>query len=94
MQLSAASNKGDNAMARKMPKKAQAGFEGVDISYLGSKDESAEERTVESRRKLREMLESQIQAYIKNGGEIEQVDTHVAAEPSQKPQSSYGNRPI
>lgn len=81
-------------MARKMPKKAQAGFEGVDIGFLGSRDESAEERTVESRRRLRAMLDAQVQEFIHRGGEIKTVDTHITADPPKKPQSSYGNRPI
>ncbi len=81
-------------MARKTPKKAQAGFDGVDIGFLGSKDEAAEQRTVESRKKLRKILEAQIQDFIKKGGQIKEVDTYVTADPPKRPQSSYGNRPI
>ncbi|MDP0589581.1 MAG: hypothetical protein QS748_10490 [Candidatus Endonucleobacter bathymodioli] len=80
-------------MARKKPNKA-AGFDGVDISYLGSRDEPAEERTVESRNKLRKSLSSQIEEFLSKGGEIEEVPTNVTAEPIQKPNGQYGNRPI
>ncbi|MDP0561827.1 MAG: hypothetical protein QS721_05640 [Candidatus Endonucleobacter sp. (ex Gigantidas childressi)] len=81
-------------MARKKPNKAIAGFDGVDISYLGSRDEPAEERTVESRNKLRESLSSQIEEFLSKGGKIEEVPTNVTADPPQKPGGEYGNRPI
>ena len=81
-------------MARKMPKKAQLGFEGVDINFLGSKEEAAEQRTVESRKRLRKILDAQIQEFIAKGGEIQEVDTHITSDPPKKPQNFYGNRPI
>ena len=40
------------------------------------------------------MLDSQVQEFINNGGEITQVDTYVTADTPKKPNSSYGNRPI
>lgn len=81
-------------MARKKPNKAVAGFDGVDISFLGSRDEPAEERTVESRKKLRASLDAQVEAFLKNGGEIETVKSNITADPPKKPTSEYGNRPI
>ena len=81
-------------MARRKPKKAAAGFDGIDISYLGSRDEPAEERTVESRKKLRESMDAQIQEFLKNGGEIEEVSSNISADPPKKPCSDYGNTPI
>lgn len=81
-------------MTRKTQKKIKSEFNGVDINYLGSKSELAEERTVESRKKLREMLDTQVQQFIDSGGEITHVDTNVTTESVKNPQSSYGNRPI
>ena len=81
-------------MARKKPKKADAGFDGVDISFLGSRDEPAEERTVESRKKLRASLEAQVEEFLKKGGKIQTIETNVSADPPKKPSSEYGNRPI
>ncbi len=81
-------------MARRKPRKAAAGFDGIDISFLGSRDEPAEERTVESRKKLRASLDSQIEAFLKKGGEIEEVESNVTADPPKKPSGEYGNRPI
>ena len=81
-------------MARRKPNKAATGFDGVDIGYLGSRDEPAEERTVESRKKLRESLNNQIEEFLKKGGKIEEVPTNVTADPPKKPNGEYGNRPI
>lgn len=81
-------------MARRKPKKADAGFDGIDISFLGSRDEPAEERTVESRKKLRASMEAQIEEFLKKGGEIEEVPSNITADPPKKPSSEYGNRPI
>ena len=81
-------------MARRKPKKADAGFDGIDISFLGSRDEPAEERTVESRKKLRASMDAQIEAFLKSGGEIEEVPSNISSDPPKKPTSEYGNRPI
>ena len=81
-------------MARRTPKKAAAGFDGVDIGFLGSRDEPADQRTVESRKKLRESLNNQIEAFLAKGGEIEEVPSNVTADPPKKPSGEYGNRPI
>ncbi|WP_216636469.1 hypothetical protein [Endozoicomonas ascidiicola] len=81
-------------MARKKPTKAAAGFNGADIGFLGSRDEPADERTVESRKVLRESLDSQIEEFLKKGGEIESVPSNITADPPQKPSGDYGNRPI
>ena len=81
-------------MARKKPNKAATGFDGVDIGYLGSRDEPAEERTVESRKKLRESLNNQVEQFLKKGGKIQEIPTNVTADPPKKPSGDYGNRPI
>ena len=80
-------------MARKKPTR-KAGSEGPDFSYLGSRDESPEERTVESRKRLREKMEKEIEEYLAKGGKIEQVPSNIISDPPKKPESNYGNRPI
>ena len=82
-------------MARKKSAKnnsSEAG--GPDFSYLGSKDESPDERTVESRRRLREMMNAQVEEFLAKGGKIEEVSTDLLASPPKRPESNYGNRPI
>ncbi len=80
-------------MARKKPTR-KPGSNGPDFSYLGSRDEPPEERTVESRKRLRETMDKQIEDYLAKGGTIEQVPSNVVSSPPQKPESNYGNRPI
>ena len=80
-------------MARKKPTR-KAGNDGPDFSYLGSRDESPEERTVESRKRLRAKMEKEIEEYLAKGGKIEQVPSNIISDPPKKPESNYGNRPI
>ena len=80
-------------MARKKPQKSDV-VDGVDFSYLGSKEELAEERTVESRRRLREMLANQIEEFLSKGGTIETVPSDIVTNPPKRPESNYGSRPI
>ena len=80
-----------------MPRKKAAkisGFEGVDISYLGSRDEPAEERTVESRKKLRANLDAQIEEFLKNGGHIEEIPSNFRSNEPKKPSQEYGNQSL
>ncbi|MCY4472293.1 MAG: hypothetical protein OXC07_05655 [Kistimonas sp.] len=82
-------------MARKKPaKKNNAATEGPDFSFLGSKDESPDERTVESRRRLRELLSTQVEEFLAKGGKIETVSSDMLTSPPKRPESNYGNRPI
>ena len=80
-------------MARKKPQKSDV-VDGVDFSYLGSKEELAEERTVESRRRLREMLADQIEEFLSKGGTIETVPSDIVTNPPKRPESNYGSCPI
>lgn len=66
----------------------------IDISYLGSREDSADSRTVASRKRLREQLSDEIQAFLAKGGKIDQVASHVTADPPKRPSSNYGQRPI
>lgn len=60
-------------MTRKRLSNLSSGFDGADVNFLGSRDEPAEERTVESRDKLRSSLQKQIDSFIKKGGKITEV---------------------
>ena len=80
-------------MARTKPKHLSTN-NGLDFSFLGSKDESADQRTVESRRRLRAMMSSQMEEFLKKGGKIQVVSANTTAPAPNKPESNYGNRPI
>ena len=65
-----------------------------DISYMGSREETADSRTVASRKRIRDQLSDEIEAFLARGGKIDHVDAHVTADPPKKPSSNYGQRPI
>lgn len=66
----------------------------VDLSYIGSKDESPEARNVKSRERVRSTLDSDIEAFLQAGGDIDNIEPNVMADPPRKPENSYGSRPI
>ncbi len=47
-----------------------------------------------ARNKAREEMAAEVEAFLARGGQIQQVDDNVMADPPRKPQSSYGSRPI
>lgn len=46
------------------------------------------------REDLRTELDRQVQDFLKNGGEIQDIEPNVMADPPKKPQNNYGSRPI
>ena len=56
--------------------------------------QEAEERTVASRQAQREEMDRQVAEFLSRGGQIQQVDPNVTADPPRKPESDYGSRPI
>lgn len=77
---------------KKKPKSAND--KGVDMDYIGSKEESAETRSVASRAKLRSKMNDDVEAFLKKGGKIQEIEPNVMADPPRKPVSNYGSRPI
>ncbi|MGI9288199.1 MAG: hypothetical protein ACR2P1_22635 [Pseudomonadales bacterium] len=63
-------------------------------NYTGSKDDCAEARTVAARDPIRSKLQSEIEAFLAQGGQITQVEACVRADPPRKPTSNYGSQPI
>ncbi len=61
---------------------------------LKNSDESPEEHTVDSRQKIRDQLQAQMDEFLSRGGTIQEVDAHVTADPPQKPGNNYCSRPI
>jgi hypothetical protein len=74
--------------------KGAAQDKGIDMDYIGSKEESAETRSVASRAKLRSKMDSDVESFLKGGGEIQEIEPNVMADPPRKPISNYGSRPI
>lgn len=67
---------------------------GVDLEFIGSKDEKAETRSVTSRTRLRSQVEEDIARFLQQGGAINHIDPDVTADPPRKPESNYGSRAI
>lgn len=57
-------------------------------------DDNIDAITIESRKEIRETIDDQVAQFIASGGQIEQVEANVTADPPQKPTSNYGSRPI
>ena len=47
-----------------------------------------------SRRKMREQLQSDVEAFLAMGGEIKQVERKLTSQPPTKPVNNYSSRPI
>ena len=66
----------------------------LDISYMGSREERADTRTIASRKRLHDQMTDDVEAFLARGGEINHIDAHVTADPPKRPISHYGQRPI
>jgi len=66
----------------------------VDLSFIGSREEVAESRSVTSRKRLRNQVESDIEAFLNKGGKISEIAPDVTADPPKRPESNYGSRAI
>lgn len=64
-----------------------------DMEFIGSAEEGVL-RSIASRQKLRNQMENQVEAFLKSGGSINEVEPNVMADPPRKPTSNYGSRPI
>lgn len=50
--------------------------------------------TSENRKSLREQMASEVEAFLKAGGRVQEVERGKRADPPKKPESQYGSRPI
>jgi len=64
-----------------------------DMEFIGSSEEGVL-RSIASRKKLRNKMDSDVEAFLKAGGKINEVEPNVMADPPRKPTSNYGSRPI
>lgn len=58
-----------------------------------ARDVGAEQLSVDCRKKVREQLNSEIEAFLARGGQIEHVDRRTSGDLTQKPDSGYRERP-
>lgn len=64
-----------------------------DMEFIGSTEEGVL-RSIASRQKLRTQVDSEVEAFLKAGGSIDEIEPNVMADPPRKPTSNYGSRPI
>lgn len=65
-----------------------------DVPVDAYKDDWAEGRTVAARDPVRAQLQSEIEAFLAEGGKITRVEANLRADPPRKPTSNYGSQPI
>lgn len=83
-------------MTRKQTKDTatESDAKNIDFEFMGSREESAENRTIASRERFRDQLTDEVEEFLSKGGHIDQVKPHETGSPISKPSSNYGDRPI
>lgn len=66
----------------------------IDLNFMGSLEETAESRTIASRKRIHDQVDADISVFLAKGGRISCVDSKVTSDPPQRPQYRYGRHPI
>ena len=61
---------------------------------MAKQQKQADTHNLESKQSVRAQLEADVDAFLANGGRIEQVEHNVMSDPPRKPESNYGGRAI
>ena len=56
--------------------------------------EVTSESPTEERNGVRDQLSSDVEAFLQNGGRVQQIADNVRADPPKKPNMTYGSAPI
>lgn len=68
------------------------------VSELESEDYdfeiNAEAASLRSRERIREQMASDVEAFLAQGGKIQEVEQGFQADPPRKPEGKYGSQPI
>ncbi len=62
--------------------------------YHTHADDMPNSATIAERKRQRDEVASEIEAFLSKGGGITTIDDNVRADPPKKPESNYGSRPI
>lgn len=77
---------------------SKSGADAEEVDDVSAEDLAAAAASAHSslaaRNKIRESLQSEIEAFLARGGKIQQVGDNVMSDPPKKPTSNYGSRPI
>jgi hypothetical protein len=66
----------------------------IDLNFMGSVEETAESRTVASRKRIHDQVDADISKFLAKGGRINRIDSKVSGDPPRRPNYRYGQRPI
>ena len=56
--------------------------------------ECSSESPAAVRDQVRRQLSSDVESFLKSGGQVKQIDNNVRADPPKKPSMAYGSAPI
>ncbi|GAA5315197.1 MAG: hypothetical protein AseanaTS_04010 [Candidatus Pelagadaptatus aseana] len=59
-----------------------------------AKEVGAEHLSVDCRQKVRDKLQSEVEAFLAGGGKIQQIEKNISGDPPQRPGNNYTSRPI
>ena len=62
--------------------------------YHSHNDDMPNSATIAERKRQRDQVASEIEAFLAQGGGITSVEANLRADPPKKPESNYGSRPI
>jgi hypothetical protein len=79
---------------KKAAAKSTEAITDVDMAFIGSSEEYAKGRTIDSRRRIRQTMNEDVEAFISAGGCISHIAPNVTADPPKKPGNRYGGRSI
>ena len=80
----------ETAASAKKDEKPKVHAEG----YHSHNDDMPNSATIAERKRQRDEVASEVEAFLAQGGGITAVDANVRADPPKKPESNYGSRPI
>lgn len=66
----------------------------VDNRAIDNKEEVSALSSLAARNKARQTVQADIDAFLAQGGRIQQVGDDIMSDPPKKPTSNYGSRPI
>jgi hypothetical protein len=67
---------------------------GITMAQAAVVEECSSESHEEIRKNMRRQLNNDVESFLSSGGQVQQVENNVRADPPKKPSMSYGTAPI
>jgi hypothetical protein len=68
--------------------------DGVEAVPNSGRDTGDDSYSIAARERLRNEMANDVEAFLRRGGKISYIDANVTADPPQRPENHYGERPI